>query len=131
MRKRFFSNSSQTTKGLIKQHKFFSSNTNSSQPPNFFSTTTTSSQPPRPLLTVMRGFNLFPNPFPIFGKGLNTKNRRNRRFFSVLVSRDTRCIFFMLPPWKSNDTWSKVQKQIPSKRRNRRFFSVLVSRDTR
>jgi len=34
-----------------------------------------------------------PRPPPIWG-GCNTKSRRNRRLFSVLVSRDTRYIFY-------------------------------------
>ena len=58
------------------------------------------SQPPQPLLTVMRGFDLYPKPLcPLQGRGLNSGLQKPPNP-PVFWYRGTRDEFLMATPWR-------------------------------
>jgi len=79
--------------------------------PNFFSNSFSTT--PTPPYSNEGLQHLLQTSSPFKETRLNTKNRRNRRFFSDLVSRDTRWVFYCCRLGEAKAVRSKVQVQIP------------------
>jgi hypothetical protein len=77
-------------------YKSFTNAKSSSQPPKLLlNSPPTYSQPPQPLLTVMRGFNLFSKPLLLSRRRGLTRKIAETVDFSLFWYRGTRDVFFL------------------------------------